>query len=538
MSGLMKMALRAASLAALASGASSLHCAHAQELSVSPPAVAQENVARFDIFAFEVKGNTVLSTVEVEDAVYGLMGPSRSAEDVEQARSALQAVYERRGYPTVVVSIPEQAVSGGVIRLDVAEQRVGQVTVSGATHTNRDKLLAQAPSLTSGSVPNFGDVQRDIASLNNRADRRVTPDLMPGAAPGTVDVELVVEESLPLHGTLELNNRGSASTSDLRGSVSLRHDDVFGRGDSASMSWQTAPERPGDGTVYSASYLARLPGSRLQVLGYAVHSDSDIATIGGVNVIGRGDLAGLRLIAQLEARGSLYQTITTGIDYKNFEENVVLGGDRDAVPLEYWPLMFQWRGDWLGEDRSGDLTVGAVWGIRHFGDDAFDFDKKRFKAQPNFFALRFDGSYTEKFENDLQLVGRLTGQWAGEPLVSNEEFGVGGVDSVRGYFESEILGDFGVATQLEVRSPSLAGLFGGFVDELRVHAFTDWGFTGIVEALPGQAKDDYLASAGIGVRLRALDYFNLNLDIAQPLIEGPDKATDAVIARFRLWGEF
>ena len=45
------------------------------------------------------------------------------------------------------------------------------------------------------------------------------------------------------------------------------------------------------------------------------------------------------------------------------------------------------------------------------------------------------------------------GQWASEPLISNEQFGLGGVNSVRGYQEGEVLGDTGWWVGVEQKTP-------------------------------------------------------------------------------------
>ncbi|MBL7372938.1 ShlB/FhaC/HecB family hemolysin secretion/activation protein, partial [Escherichia coli] len=91
-----------------------------------------------------------------------------------------------------------------------------------------------------------------------------------------------------------------------RTSATIRHDDFLGRGDSLSLSAQTAPERVDDGTVWSGNYLTRLgPGAQLMV--YGVRSDSNIAVIGGTSVIGVGNLAGVRYIRSLGASDGFYQ---------------------------------------------------------------------------------------------------------------------------------------------------------------------------------------------------------------------------------------
>jgi hemolysin activation/secretion protein len=46
------------------------------------------------------------------------------------------------------------------------------------------------------------------------------------------------------------------------------------------------------------------------------------------------------------------------------------------------------------------------------------------------------------------------GQWASEPLISNEQFGIGGVNSVRGYHEGESFGDTGFHLSLEQHTPT------------------------------------------------------------------------------------
>jgi hemolysin activation/secretion protein len=47
------------------------------------------------------------------------------------------------------------------------------------------------------------------------------------------------------------------------------------------------------------------------------------------------------------------------------------------------------------------------------------------------------------------------GQWASEPLISTEQFGIGGVNSVRGYHEGEVFGDTGWHLSLEQQTPPL-----------------------------------------------------------------------------------
>jgi hemolysin activation/secretion protein len=202
-----------------------------------------------DIWEFVVDGNTVLADELVESTVMPFLGPSRTAEDVDKARAALELVYRDSGYKTVAVTIPRQSAADGVVQLKVEEGRVGHLTVVGSRFHSLDRIREGAPALAEGTVPDFDEVQKNIVALNQQADRRVTPALKAGTRPGTVDVDLVVDDKLPLHGWLELNNRYSQDTSELRSLVSLSYDNLFQRGHSLSLSFQTAPQNPDDAKV-------------------------------------------------------------------------------------------------------------------------------------------------------------------------------------------------------------------------------------------------------------------------------------------------
>lgn len=519
----------------------------AQEAPVEASAAASEPAAKFDILGFHITGNTVLPPDTVERAVFPHTGLGRTEADVEAARSALQQAFEAQGYTTVAVVIPEQSVGSGMIRLEVQPQRVGQLRVEGGTRTSEEWVRTRAPSLAPGSTPNANEMQRDIMALNQSADRKVTPEVVAGDAPGTIDVVLKVEDRSPFHASVELNNFSSAATTDLRASATLRYDDLWGRGDSISISAQTAPRRTSDGTVFSANYLTRL--GKVQFLGYYVHSDSDIAVIGGTSVIGKGDLAGIRFIVPLGQSDGFYHSLTFGADYKNFLEDLRLGPDRSSIPIEYVPLNIAWRGDWSSDRIKANLGLTAVLGTRGIGtgggasldgcvEDVDHFDCKRYKAEPNFFALKLDASLTADIWRDFQLYYHPTAQWSPNPLISNEGFSIGGMDTVRGYFESEALADYGIAWQTELRSPPLAPLLGDFVDELRVHAFLDWGIGGIHHPLIGQKDSWRFMSIGGGARIKLFKHLGGAIDVGVPVRSGPDTRSGQVFARFRIQGEF
>lgn len=93
-----------------------MHASHAQD-------------AIFDVFEYRIQGATLLPVTVVEQAVYPYLGEKKSLQEVEQARDALERAYHESGYLTVLVSIPQQKVDDGVVRLTVTEAPVKRLRV-------------------------------------------------------------------------------------------------------------------------------------------------------------------------------------------------------------------------------------------------------------------------------------------------------------------------------------------------------------------------------------------------------------------------
>ncbi len=158
----------------------------------------------FDLLELRVKGNTLLERTELERAVYPFLGPKKTIDTVEQARDALEKIYQAKGYQTVAVDIPEQDVKNGVVYLQVVEGKVSRLRIKDSRYFSLGAIKAGVPELAEGNVPNMPKMQAQLAAIDNQsADRKVTPVLRAGETPGTLEVDLKVKDSLPLHGRVE-----------------------------------------------------------------------------------------------------------------------------------------------------------------------------------------------------------------------------------------------------------------------------------------------------------------------------------------------
>ena len=522
--------------------------AQAQEsVSAAETLVPAASLPRIYIREIRVIGAHAVSQREVAETVYPFLGPGRTVDDVEAARAALEKAYHEKGFSATQVAIPEQTGRGGLVFLQVFEGKVGALRVKGSRYFLPSNIKRHAQSLAEGKIVNFNDVQRDIVALNQLADRKVTPSIRAGAEPGTVDVDLNVEDRLPLHGSVEINNRRSANTTPLRVNASANYNNLWQLGHSVGASVQIAPENEKDAKVFSGYYIARFPNySDVSLMFSGTKQDSNISTLGGAAVIGKGEVLGLHALVTLPSKNNFYQSLNLGFDYKHFNERIRFSSSEIFTPITYFPLSAAYSATWTGEKKEGekltpwitDFNLSANFHARGLGDTSAAFDSKRFKADGNYIYLRGDLSHTRELPRGWQVFAKVQGQVADQPLLNTEQFSAGGEGTVRGYLESAALGDNAVLGSIELRSPNIGNVLGKHVNEWRVYAFFDAGLLTLNEPLPEQQSRFTLASCGFGTRMRVANHLSGSFEFGLPLRAVSPTAVHEGLATFRLSADF
>jgi len=498
----------------------------------------------FAIKQIRVRGSKLLSTSEIENVIYPFLGPGRSLDDLEAARLALETAFKNKGYQTVAVELPRQNGTRGIIFMDVVENKIGRVTVKGSRYFLPSEIKRAAPSLAEGTVPDFNLVTKDIVALNTWAERQVIPSIRPGVAPNTVDIDLEVKDKSPLHGSLELNNRYSPDTTELRLNGSISYANLWQKGHSFGIASQIAPERIEDAMVISSYYITRFPQlSNFSLMVNATMQDSNVSTLGGAAVAGSGTILGFRGMWNLPGQGIYFHSLSAGMDYKSFKENINIGTDVIETPIDYYPISVAYGGGWAGKNFFTDLNASVNFHLRGMGSDPNTFDARRFKSDGGWMYLRADTSHTQELPLGFQLFGKFQTQLSNAPLINSEQMAGGGTSTVRGYLESTSLGDNGWFMTVEARTPSfLKGTGeseGGTPDnELRLHAFFDAGRLYLNDSLPEQADDFKLASFGFGSTMTLWNHLEGGLDVAWPLVDqGTTVAHDPFLS-FRVQSDF
>jgi hemolysin activation/secretion protein len=491
--------------------------------------VCGEEPLTFEIRSFTIEGNTLLADRTLKETLSPYRGRDKTAEDVEKARAALEKVYHDRGYPAVLVNIPEQTTKGGKIRLQVIESTIGSVRVTGNRWVTSESILRALPSLAPGEILYVPAVQKDLSNLNRGEDLKVSPVLSPGKEMGTTDVELKVEDQLPLHGNIELNNYNTPNTSDARLSTSLHYDNLWQRGHSLAAQFQVSPQDTSQVRLYSLSYTLPAPwAADHQLAFYGLRSDTASTVIGqGLSVTGKGEIVGTRYVIPLTPYESYAHNLTLGLDFKDFEQTTgFTPGEGLKTPVKYLPLSVSYSSSLPDSLGSTVFSTGLNVVFRGLITEETEFGINRSNALGNYAYLTGGVERTFKLPWGLGAFLKVDGQISDQPLIPNEQYTAGGATNVRGYESAAALGDNALHTTAEFQGPDLGPRIN---DRLRLtpYLFYDFARLTVISALPSQTDSYRLQGTGVGLKGAYGKTWYYEVDYATPL------ATTSVTDKYR-----
>jgi hemolysin activation/secretion protein len=530
---------------------------------------------RFAVDRFDVVGNTLLPASEVEAVLAPYQGADRTLADVETARNALQKAYDRAGFVTVAVVLPQQNIVGGVVSLRVVEARVGNVTVKneGVDWFGEPGVRRDTPHLVPGATLREEDLDADIAVANRNPDRRVQPVLRAGQDEGTVDLDLVVDDRIPLHGEFSVTNERTPGSPVMRADTNLSYTNLWGLGHEIGGSYEFVPgSQFGDVQVWTGTYRMPMPWEGEQSLfGYVVHSDtaSEIVGATGLNATGNGLTAGLRYdvpLPTIPGWEAYSHGIVVAIDRKDVTNVLEAGDVSQETPITYLPWGFAYRGSRYGDQTITALRLGSTFNVAGTlqGGGKKNFQENRGGVDPDspvtgtFAVLTMDLSETVRipallrtiaaghpldlprpeqgFVDDWTLDTRVRGQWASQPLVSTEQCAAGGPYTVRGYLVAEAFGDGCFVVQTEVHAPAIH-LPGPVEAWFQPFVFFDYAKLWVQSVPDVPASESVLSSFGVGLHAEVLHTLNADLYLAKPRFATTSSEQTPKL-RFRAWVGF
>jgi hemolysin activation/secretion protein len=506
----------------------------------------------FDIRAYQIEGNTLLTQEQIDTVLSPLRGPDKTFDTLQQVVSALGAAYFNAGYPAVVVDLPEQDITDGTIRVSIVEGRIGKIRVLGNQTVSTERVLASLPVLREGSRPLIKELDDALAFANLTGARRLTVGFQSGETRGDIAARVNVTEYPAAQSFLSFDNSGNKSTGDYRLGMGWQSARAFGHDHMFVGQVLTSPTKPDQVQVFSLGYRLPLYQQRLLTDFTAAYSNVDagttLTTSGPLTFTGSGTILGIKLTRPTFLENGATRQYSLALDWRDYDNECALGGfgaascgsageDVSLLPLT---LGISQRSNLRGHLVQGSLRLSANLGAGPHGDQA-DLDKVRANARKHYRIVRANGSVMRPIAGDwlLNLKGAL--QYSPDALVSSEQFRIAGSGAVRGYEESSIANDKGAYFNLELHTPRREAPFSWKDASLRGLFFLDGGRVTrnhILASDTPETRSASLAGIGAGVRLNYRKNWNLDLDWGVALKDAGDQSDGDNNVYLRLNGTF
>lgn len=474
----------------------------------------------------EVKGNTIFQT-EINTLVSEYENRSLSGEELEEIANKITQIYLNEGYITTRAVLEE--IRGDVAIIQVYEGEIEAIEIEGGGRL--ENYVRERVSLGTTSPFNSGKLEDQLKLL--KADpliQKIQATLKPGSRERSSILEVKVTPAPPLFGNIGVNNNSPPSVGDVGMNLGLGYRNPLGLGDTFSISYQPRIE---DWTgTYSVDINYSVP---INPMDGRINARVSIQE----NKIVEGpfrplDIRGETQYYEINWRQPVIRTpqeelaLSVGLSYRHGQTFTFFG-----------PTPFGIGPDKNGISETSVLTFGqdyvlrektGAWGLRsqiRVGTGIFGATKAVIPDAPDGFFVAWLGQVQRvqvlSPDNILIIQGDI--QIAFDPLLTSEQFVIGGGDSVRGYRQNIRAGDNGFRFLIEDRI-TLArdeNLEPSFQLAPFFNMGSVWNVRGNPNTLPDQR---FIAALGLGMIWQPSRNLNLRLDIAPPLINLRDRGNN------------
>ena len=487
------------------------------------PADMPVAVPKFDILHFDISGNTILDPAAIERMLKPFTGKGKDFGAVQLALEALQQAYTEAGYGAVQVYLPEQDLDQGAVRLLVTEGKIKHILTKGNTFHDDANILASVPKLQVGNSPKAADIEINLKAANENPSKKTQVLLKTTEQPGEIDATLQVVDEKPWKVGAVLDNTGNSETGYNRLGVFYQNSNVGNRDHVFTTQYTTSPSKAGSVKVWGAGYRIPLYKVGDSVEFFAGYSDVNSGTVQDLfSVSGSGGIFGARYNYNLARHGDYDHKLTFGMEQRDYRNNVApVGGGSSLVPdVTVHPVSVSYNGEWHVPGQQFSLYATEVSNIKggSKGGDA-DFTATRTNANADYLLTRYGVDYSRALTSDWQAHAAFNGQYTSDALVAGEMFGIGGMSSVRGYYERELADDQGYRGSLELYTPDFGERLHSKL-KARALVFYDFGEVSRNKALPGEVTRRRIGSVGAGLRANVGDNFSLHMDLGYALADG------------------
>lgn len=458
-----------------------------------------------------VEGSTVYKQEDIDVIVKDRIGKKASFGDLSSIADMITARYRQDGYILSKAILPPQKISDGTVKIKAVEGRITDVKLVGDFKDNNNLIHELADKIKStGGPSNSREIERYLLLINDLPGITARSVIHPSKIPGGGELIITIEQK-DFEGSVGIDSRGSEYLGPYRGTIVGAANSLFG--------------------IHDRTTLRGIMSSQKDEMKYGEITHEEQIGSEGVSIRGRfaanrtepGEE--LKTLYNLKGKSDLYAIDVFYPLVRNREHNLSLSGGFTAVDSQT---------DILGSVNSKDRVrylrggtefdfVDALAGVNQFnievakGIDIFGATedgagRSRANGKHDFGRLNFSAERVQELWGAFSMQISGAGQYSVDPLLSSEEFTVGGPEYGRAYDSGEIAGDKGLSGAAELRYTPAP--FADFITSQQIYVYYDAGKVWNISPVALEYSSAALASAGIGARFNFDGgvYFNLEFD--------------------------
>jgi hemolysin activation/secretion protein len=459
------------------------------------PGAAGERVLVDEV---RLTGATAFPEAELLAVTGFVPGTQVTLGELQGMAARITAHYRERGYFVARAYLPAQDISSHVVTIAISEGRHGDVILRNKSDLSDGLVREILAGPAKGAPILIEPLENRLLRLSDVPGVNIRSTLVPGTAPGSSDLVLDIEPGRRVSGFVDADNAGNPYTGENRIGAQVNFNNLLGRGDVAGLRVLTS----GEGLKYGRASYQTMLGRATAGIAYSrleYELGKQFKPLGANGTAEVASLYGsLPLVRSRDT--NLYAGLT--FEHKLFEDRLDLfpAANRLASANVVSLALYGDHRDDFGGGGSSRFYLSLSGGQLDIESPLpRTIDAITARTQGDYSKLWFNGSRVQRITDTLSLGASITGQLASKNLDPSEKLVLGGMDGIRGYPQGEATGDEGLIASLEARL-LLARTSERLPGQLHLLGFVDAGRITINKD-PWFAGDNHrnLSSAGVGL---------------------------------------
>lgn len=483
---------------------------------------------RFTIRKIDLVGSTLFTAEELQTLFAPYEGRDVSLSDLQALADRLTQQYLDRGYITSRAFVPPQTITDGRVEIRVLEGSLEAIEIEGLDRLREDYVRSRV-ELGASTPLNSTDLENQLRLL--RADpllETLEASLRAGEAAGKSVLNIRVQESKQFLGSVGLDNYSPPSVGSERFSANLLYRNPTGIGDEISFGYNRTlkggtdvldfgyrvPLNPMNGTLQlrlapNWNRIVQEPFDEFDIQG-----ETQLYEVSFRQPLVRSPIEEFALSLGLtHQRG---QTFVFGDEGTPFG----IGPEEDGTSRT---TVIKFGQDYIRRDPNGAWLLQSLFSV---GTGLLDATQNSGDVPDGQFVSWLGRFQRVQRLNDRHtLLAQMEVQWASEPLLSSQQYVIGGGQTLRGYRQNARSGDNGFRLSIEDRITLARDTSGNAIAVLA--PFLDLGYVWNDSDNPNPSSGQrFLVGTGIGLVWVPFENTVVRLDYGLPLVDLDDRGSN------------